>query len=203
MAKKEHWEKIFATKPQEKLTWFQNHPKALVECLHTIELSKDGSIIDIGGGDSLVPDTLLKLGYKDITVLDVSSRAIQRSQKRLGENAENIAWIEKDILSFHPARQYDFWYDRAVFHFLTDPSDIRTYVEICAESIRKDGYFLLGTFSEDGPEKCSGLDITQYSEEKMLLTFKGFFKKITCFKETHHTSSGGTQSFQFCLLKKG
>lgn len=199
---KSHWEDIFKTKPQNSMSWFENNPETLIECLHNMEFPKDGSIIDVGGGDSLVPDALLNMGYSDITVLDISSHAIQRSQERLGANAEEIEWIEIDILSFLPTQKYDFWYDRAVFHFLTDPSEISAYLEICAHSVRNDGHFLLGTFSNNGPTRCSGLEITQYSEEKMIATFKGYFEKVKCFEENHSTPSGKVQRFQFCLLRR-
>lgn len=202
MSTKEHWEKIFSTKISDTLTWYQNQPKALIECLHSLEFPKDVSIIDIGGGDSLVPDTLLELGYCDITVLDISSKAIQRSKERLGLDGKGIVWLEKDILLFQPLQKYDFWYDRAVFHFLTDRSEIRKYVEICNHSVGKDGYLLLGTFSKNGPKKCSGLEITQYSEIKMMETFRKYFDRVKCFEEEHITPTGATQSFQFCLFRK-
>lgn len=119
-------------------------------------------VIDIGGGDSFLVDHLLDLGYQDITVLDISEAAIERAKQRLGDNAKNIKWIVADAATFKPMEKYDFWHDRAAFHFLTDEQEISSYLQTAQENINPTGVLVIGTFSQQGPEKCSGIEIKQY-----------------------------------------
>src|ERR1700752_626369 len=185
--KKEHWEKVYNTKQPTEVSWFQVYPKTSMEFISLFELPKNARIIDIGGGDSHFVDSLLEKGYKDITVLDISAKAIERAKERLGEKASLVNWLVSDVTEFNPPRQYDFWHDRAAFHFLTTEVQTDKYVEIAKRGIAENGYLILGTFSESGPQKCSGLEIKQYSEESMSAKFEKDFKRIKCIKEDHLT----------------
>ncbi|WP_445386055.1 class I SAM-dependent methyltransferase [Robiginitalea sp. IMCC44478] len=201
-ATKEHWEHIYQTKPLDSVSWYQPVPRHSLDLIATLELPKDTPVIDIGGGDSLLADHLLDLGYLDITVLDVSAQAIKRAKSRLGESASAVHWIESDIRDFKPERSYGLWHDRAAFHFLTAPPEIEQYVALVSRTVSEDGYFILGTFSEKGPEKCSGLPITQYSIEAMKMRFKATFEPIDCRNIAHQTPSGGKQDFTFCCFSR-
>ena len=173
--KKEHWEKIYSTKLTNEVSWFQVYPKTSMEFIALFDPPKNAAIIDIGGGESHFVDSLIDRGYTDITVLDISENAINRAKKRLGENSALIKWIVSDITEFKPEQQYDFWHDRAAFHFLTTEQQADKYVEIAKTGISKNGYLIRGTFSESGPQKCSGLEIKQYSEESMSSKFEKYF----------------------------
>ncbi len=202
MGKKEHWEKIYSTKQANEVSWFQQYPKTSMEFTEFFDLKKDSKIIDIGGGDSHFVDALLDSGFTNITVLDISANAIERAKERLGKRSEAVKWIVSDVIEFDPSEKYDFWHDRAAFHFLTNENQADKYVEIANKGIVAKGYLILGTFSESGPKKCSGLDIKQYSEESMSTKFEKHFKRIKCIREDHETPFNTTQNFLFCSFKR-
>ncbi|MEO8760983.1 MAG: class I SAM-dependent methyltransferase [Bacteroidia bacterium] len=199
---KEHWEKVYATKTENEVSWFQAYPKTSMEFLELFNLPLDANIIDIGGGDSHFVDALLDKGYTNIYVLDLSANAIERAKKRLGENAAKVNWIVSDVTDFEPAVKFDFWHDRAAFHFLTSEDKIYKYVLIAERAINQNGYLILGTFSENGPTKCSGLEIKQYNETSMSARFEIAFDRIKCITENHTTPFNTIQNFLFCSFKK-
>ena len=199
---KQHWENVFSTKSPNEVSWTQDYPTTSMNYLENLNLSKIANIIDIGGGDSNLKDALLEKGYQNIWVLDISEAALERAKNRLGDKANKVHWIVSDITAFNTAIKFDFWHDRAVFHFLTDAISIEKYVTLVGKSIAENGNFLLGTFSENGPLKCSGLEIKQYSENTMKNTFKEKFNTVKCFTENHLTPFKTIQNFQFCGFKK-
>lgn len=199
---KSHWENVFATKQPHEVSWTQEYPKTAMDYLQNLSLSKTANIIDIGGGDSNLVDALLEKGYQNIWVLDISEFALERAKKRLGVKADLVHWVVSDITQFKPEVKFDFWHDRAVFHFLTEEESISKYVAIVSDAMADNGNFLLGTFSENGPLKCSGLEIKQYSENSMKQTFSENFEAIKCFTENHTTPFDTVQNFQFCGFKK-
>ena len=200
--KKTHWENVFATKAETEVSWFQSYPKTSVEFLELFDLPLDANIIDVGGGDSHFVDALLEKGYTNVYVLDISANAIERAKTRLGNNANKVNWIVSDITEFEPTVKFDFWHDRAAFHFLTDDEKIYKYVAIAENAINKDGYLILGTFSENGPTKCSGLEIKQYNEASMSARFEVAFNRIKCVTEDHVTPFNTIQNFVFCSFQK-
>jgi cyclopropane fatty-acyl-phospholipid synthase-like methyltransferase len=199
---KEHWEKIYNTKELKDVSWYQPVPETSLEFIRQFGISKSSRIIDIGGGDSLFVDYLLEKGYEDITVLDISESALERAKARLGSKANNITWVVCDVVDFKPAQQYDFWHDRAAFHFLTAEKDINNYINILKAALKADGVLVLGTFSEQGPEKCSGLAIKQYSETSMTEKLKKIFDKIKCITVDHLTPFNTIQNFIFCSFRR-
>ena len=202
MKTKEHWEKIYETKEETDFSWFQPYPKTSIEFINLFELPKNAKIIDIGGGDSHLVDALIELGYTNISVLDISAKAIERAKKRLGDKAKTVQWIVSDVTEFETSEQFDFWHDRAAFHFLTSEVQIAQYLAIVAKSIKPNGHLLLGTFSEKGPRKCSGLEIKQYTEASMSSLFEKDFRRIKCVEENHPTPFNTIQSFVFCSFQK-
>jgi len=200
--KKQHWENVFATKAETEVSWFQTYPKTSVEFLELFNLPLDANIIDVGGGDSHFVDALLEKGFQNIYILDISANAIERAKKRLGDKASKVNWIISDITDFEPKVNFDFWHDRAAFHFLTDEERIYKYVSIAERAINKNGYLILGTFSENGPTKCSGLEIKQYNETSMSARFEIAFDRIKCITEDHLTPFNTIQNFLFCSFKK-
>lgn len=198
---KEHWNSIYQTKLPNEVSWTQEVPAISLEFIHKSKLLKTVKIIDIGGGDSKLVDYLLKEGYTNLSVLDISEAAINRAKQRLGENADKVNWIVSDILNFKPVGKYDLWHDRAAFHFQTDPSKINNYLDIVRNAV--DGIVIIGTFSTDGPQKCSGLEIKQYNEISMKEKFeKKGFKNIECKREDHLTPARTVQNFVFCSFQK-
>ncbi len=203
IAFKSHWNNLYGSKSEQEYSWFQAFPHTSIEFIESFRLPKEARIIDIGGGDSRLVDALLERGYTNITVLDISATAIEKAKNRLGRQAENVRWIECDISEFEPeSGRYDFWHDRAVFHFLTTEPLVRRYAEAAQRAIRPGGYFVLGTFSPDGPKKCSGLDIRQYSRAAMQAVFAPWFRRIKCREVAHITPFQTTQHFLFCSFRR-
>lgn len=200
--KKEHWEKVFSTKQETEVSWYQQKPEISIRFFTEPQIAKDAKIIDIGGGDSYLIDNLLDLGYHNLFLLDISEHAINRIKKRLGARAEEVTFIVSDVLDFQPETCFDVWHDRASFHFLTNEDEILKYKNIVLHNLCENGRMFLGTFSDNGPLKCSGLPITQYSVEKMEAVFGADFELENCLTEDHQTPFNTLQNFNFCHYKK-
>lgn len=200
--RKNHWENIYETKLLEEVSWYQPVPHTSLGFIKEKNLPTDAAIIDIGGGDSFLVDNLLKWGYTNITVLDISEKAIHRAKERLGKKAENVKWIISDVTEFTPAQKYDLWHDRAAFHFLTNHEDISKYAETAAKYIKPNGFLFIGTFSENGPKKCSGIKIEQYSEDSLPKVFKDSFQLEKSFTFDHKTPFDTIQNFVFGEFRK-
>jgi len=184
------------------MSWYQQSPATSLNFLKQFSIPVTAKIIDIGGGDCLFVDYLLDIGYQDITVLDISDLALNRAKKRLGDRAANVKWIVADVTTFKPEENYDFWHDRATFHFLTNERDIKAYLKTARQCISSSGILVIGTFSEEGPKKCSGIEIKQYSEATITDTLKKYFDKIKCFTINHITPLDTLQNFIFCSFKR-
>lgn len=198
--KKSHWENVYETKNPDQVSWTQETPKTSLDFIRSFQLNKKAKIIDIGGGDSNLVDHLLAEGYENITVLDISAKALEKAKARLGAKAKKVTWVVSDVVDFKPETTYDVWHDRAAFHFLIAPEQIQKYIKITSKNVT--GYLVIGTFSKNGPLKCSGLEITQYSEEELKNKFKNNFTPLNCFTEDHITPFNTTQNFLFCSYKK-
>jgi ubiquinone/menaquinone biosynthesis C-methylase UbiE len=200
--RKKHWETIYQTKELKDVSWFQPTPETYLNFLKQFNIPITAKIIDIGGGDSFLVDNLLDLGYQDITVLDISAAALDKAKQRLGNRADKIKWIVADAATFKPTEKYDFWHDRAAFHFLTQDLEIENYLNTVQKSMQQTGILIIGTFSKQGPKKCSGIDVKQYSETTMTNLLTRFFEKIKCITVDHKTPSDTIQSFVFCSFRK-
>ncbi|ATP55591.1 SAM-dependent methyltransferase [Pedobacter ginsengisoli] len=198
--RKLHWENVYNTKASQQVSWAQDVPQTPLHFIDSFDLSEAASIIDIGGGDSKLVDHLLDRGYRNITVLDISAVALEKAKKRLGNRANLVKWIVSDIAEFKPDQCYDLWHDRATFHFLTTPEEIESYLKIAQQAVKE--YLVIGTFSENGPKKCSGLEIKQYSENQLSRQLSGGFQKLHCITEDHITPFNTIQNFLFCSFKR-
>jgi len=201
MNNKEHWENIYLKKEIDEVSWYQKIPSESIQLIEKYSVSNSDKIIDIGCGKSFLADNLLELNYNNITLVDISSNALKEVKVRLKNKSLNF--IEADILNFNSNDKYDIWHDRAVFHFITDNKGIKKYISLCNKYINKDGILIIGTFAEDGPLKCSGLEIKRYSVNQILDLFKETFELVEGFKMSHKTPFDSQQSFTFCVFKKG
>lgn len=198
--KQHYWDAIYRTKQPNEVSWTQEKPATSLNFIHSFHIPRDAAIIDVGGGDSRLADYLLDEGFQNITVLDISKEALTRAQKRLGDKAGKIKWVVSDVTAFEPDTQYDVWHDRATFHFLTTAEQINKYINIADQHVK--GYMTIGTFSDYGPDKCSGLPIRKYTEELLQKELVDKFDKIRCVTEDHVTPFNTKQSFLFCSFKK-
>ena len=202
MEKKNHWESVYQNKDFKDTSWFQEVPSTSIAFLESLKLDKSAKIIDIGGGESRFVNYLLDKGFENISVLDISATAIEKKKRELGAKSTTITWIVSDIVDFKPTETYDFWHDRATFHFLTDQNDVATYVQTVQQFVAPEGALILSTFSENGPTKCSGLPIQQYSEMTLSARVETFFTKIKCVIVDHITPFETVQNFVFCSFKR-
>ena len=200
MDNKKHWENIYQKKEIDGVSWYQKVPLESLQLIKKYSISNSDKIIDIGCGKSFLADNLLELNYTDISLVDISSNALKEVKDRLQNKSLNF--IETDILNFNSNDKYDIWHDRAVFHFITDREGIKKYISLCNKYINKKGILIIGTFAEDGPLKCSGLEIKRYSVDQISGLFKETFKLVESFKMLHKTPFDTEQSFSFCVLKK-
>jgi SAM-dependent methyltransferase len=198
--RQKHWETVYKTKQPNEVSWTQEMPKTSLDFIHEFNLPKSAKIVDIGGGDSKLVDYLLEQGFENITVLDISSEALEKSKKRLGNKAQKVKWIVSDVTEFNPDTKFDVWHDRATFHFLTTPTQIKKYIETASKYVI--GFLTIATFSDNGPDKCSGLQIKKYSEKTLTSALKKKFDKIRCITEDHITPFKTIQNFLFCSFKR-
>jgi len=201
MSQKEHWDGVYIKKESSSVGWTQKIPEPSLGYIQKLAFDKDTPIIDIGGGDSFLVDHLLLLGYSDITVLDISQSAIDGAKKRLGEKAALVDWKCIDVINFDPLRTYGIWHDRACFHFLLEPEEIANYMDL-VRSWASDGV-VIGTFSDQGPIKCSGLEIAQYSVADLNALLTPPFVMIDSMNYDHITPTGNKQNYSFCSFKRG
>lgn len=199
---KKHWETIYHTKADLEMDWFQAIPKKSLQLIEKYSESKQHKIIDIGGGNSNLTKTLCSRGFKQFSVLDISEVAIERSRAKLQKCKAMHDLIVSNILEFTPSTTYHIWHDRAVFHFLTQPEDIKKYVSIASKNIQKSGYLILATFSLTGPSECSNLPITRYNVHMLEKLFSESFSLVESIEETHLTPQGAEQEYVWVVLQR-
>ncbi len=201
-ARTAHWEQIYTTKPLENTSWYQPNPHTSLDLIAGLNVPKDAPLLDVGGGDSFLAEHLLELGYTDITVLDISEAALDRARQRMGDRASDVQWIASDITSFQPSRTYAVWHDRAAFHFLRAPEDQAAYKSVQQAATHAGSYAIIGTFSTNGPLKCSGIEIQQYSPDTMQEAFSPEWTVLQTQVVEHPTPFDTIQEFVFGVFKR-
>jgi ubiquinone/menaquinone biosynthesis C-methylase UbiE len=199
--RKSHWESIYVKTIPTEVGWYQVEPVVSLELIGSTGVGHVDKIIDVGGGSSVLVDKLLCQGFQDLTVLDVSSKALDYAKERLGSKADAVKWIEADVTKFELSEKYDLWHDRAVFHFLTEENDRKKYVQNMEEALNPGGHVIIAAFSIDGPLKCSGLNVERYSPEKMKNELGDSFELVKATDEVHMTPGGKEQKYTYCYFK--
>ena len=197
-----HWDNVYYNKNENEVSWYQKIPKTSLDHIKSLNLNLDSKIIDVGAGESRLVDNLLDLGFNNIDVLDISKKSIEKAKNRLGKKSEKINWIVSDINDFVSNNKYDLWHDRAAFHFLKDSSQINNYVELANSSLNSKGKIILGTFSSNGPLKCSGLEISRYNSSSINEIFKKHFILLNHRISIHPTPFDTFQEFLFTVFEK-
>ncbi|MFP4161621.1 MAG: class I SAM-dependent methyltransferase [Ectothiorhodospira sp.] len=203
MPDRAHWDEVYASRPSESLSWFQQGGGLSLDWIRQLNLPPSAGIIDVGGGTSLLVDELLAAGHDDLTVLDLSCQALEASRSRLGEAGDRVSWLAQDITEADlPPARFDLWHDRAVFHFLTDPSHRQAYVQRLHRSLRPGGRIIMATFAESGPKRCSGLPVMRYGPESLHRELGEDLRLLRHATEHHTTPGGAVQHFNFCLFER-
>ncbi len=192
-----HWENVYQTKGEREVSWFQQNPAISLDLIRATGITNTASVIDIGGGASRLVDALLDAGFENVTVLDLSEKALAVSKARLGSRAAKVQWIAADVTTWRPLQVYDVWHDRAAFHFLTDPKDRAAYAERVLQAVAPGGHVIIGTFALDGPERCSGLPVVRYDAALLGAALGPSFHLVESRNDAHETPAGIIQRFQF------
>lgn len=202
MTGKTHWEHVYQTKAVDQVSWYRPHLDTSLKLIEGASPERSSAIIDVGGGEATLVDDLIAHGYADVTVLDISTTAIDVAKTRLGAAAASVHWLAGDItdVELAPAR-YDLWHDRAVFHFLTNADDRAAYVRQVARSVKHGGHVIVATFGPEGPEKCSGLDVVRYDAGSLHHEFGPKFRLLDSVTELHETPWGAPQQFMYCFCR--
>jgi trans-aconitate methyltransferase len=198
----DHWEKVYTTRGEREVSWFQETPALSLELIALVGAMQDSAIIDIGGGASRLMDHLVSRGYQDLTVLDLSAAALASARSRIGGKADRVTWITADVTLWQPSRSYDVWHDRAAFHFLTEPNDQAAYVARLRGALRVGGHAIIATFAPDGPERCSGLMVSRYDANTLAAKLGDGFDLIDTRRHEHTTPWGSVQKFQFSTFRR-
>ncbi len=202
MTRRDHWEGVYEQKGAERVSWFRPHLERSIAFIENAGAPRNAGIIDVGGGASTLVDDLLTRGYSNVSVLDISEKAIDVAKARLGAHASQVTWLVGDITKIElPEHAYDFWHDRAVFHFLRDEDDRRRYVEVVRRALKPGGHIVVATFGPEGPERCSGLDVVRYTPDGLHAEFGGEFTKVGSETEVHTTPWGSEQQFVYCYCR--
>jgi ubiquinone/menaquinone biosynthesis C-methylase UbiE len=203
MDTKAHWNAVYTTKSADSVSWFQPHASRSLHIIQQINIEKTAKIIDVGGGASTLVDSLLENDFVNVTVMDISGAALNAVKKRLGDTSKKVQWIEGNVLHFLlPMQGIDLWHDRAVFHFLIEGADRRSYVETVLDCVKLGGHMIIATFSENGPEQCSGLPVRRYSPSTLHAELGAQFELLGHEEESHQTPIGKMQSFIYCHFKR-
>lgn len=200
--RREHWETVYRSKNPDEVSWYRPHLERSLTFIDSAHLPQAAAIIDVGGGASTLVDDLLDRGYTDLTVLDLSERALAEARRRLGPRAARVAWMLGDVTRIElPEHRFDFWHDRAVFHFLTDAAARDRYVAAVRRAVKPGGHIVVATFGPEGPERCSGLPVARYSAEGIHAQFGSEFEKVGSDAEVHRTPWGVEQEFVYCYCR--
>jgi len=203
MNNRNHWERVYATRPIDKLGWYEPHLQPSLDWIRELGLPMDAPLIDVGGGASTLVDDLLNEGYRAITVLDISGKALEVVKARLGKKAELVTWVAGDITMVGlPAHSYALWHDRAVFHFLTAPAQQRAYRDKLLHALQPGGHVILGTFAPEAPPTCSGLPVQRYNPQQLENTLGGEFELTRHHKALHVTPGGVEQMYLYCRFRR-
>ena len=202
MQQKQHWENVYQQKQPTEVSWFQTHPEYSLNLIQSVGIAQDQAIIDVGGGASYLVDKLLAADYQDVTVLDIAAAALDHAQTRLGNRAAQVTWLESDITTFEPPKQYALWHDRAVFHFLINSEDRLRYLVSLQRALPVGAHAVIATFAPDGPEQCSNLPVERYDAEKLHNIVGHAFKLKQTLSEAHITPANKIQHFLYFLLQR-
>lgn len=199
--RRQHWDDVYTNKAETEVSWFEQRPELSLKLLRDAGLTPASAVVDIGGGASRLVDALVEARQAHVTVLDLSGAALETARSRLASPA-NVDWVVADVTAWAPERVYDFWHDRAAFHFLTTAESQAAYVSVLSRALRPGGHAVIGTFAPDGPEKCSGLPVTRHDANSLGAVLGAAFRLVTTMRHEHTTPWGAVQRFQFSTFER-
>lgn len=199
---RQHWDAKYHSSPFDRLSWYQSHPQESLSLIEAAGIARDEPVIDAGGGASILAETLAKLGYTEVTVVDCSRQALDQARDRMGASASLVSWVQGDIRTFRSAKKCKLWHDRAVFHFMMSEDDRRRYLASLDACLDADGVAIIGTFAVNGPERCSGLSVQRYDAALISSVFAPRFELVSSVDARHLTPSGSAQEFTWFTFRR-
>ncbi len=196
----EHWESTYESKSVDQRSW-SSDAETSVRLIMRYAPTRQASIVDVGAGASPLAVRLITEGYVDVTVVDISQRAIDEARESVPASAL-ISWKCADVRVWEPGRMFDVWHDRAVLHFLSDPAERMAYAQLVRHSLNPGGHLIVSSFAEDGPETCSGLPVTRATHDQLIGLFGDGFDVVERFREVHRTPWGSEQPFNWLVLRR-
>jgi Methyltransferase domain len=190
----QHWDDAYERRGTTGVSWFQPETTMSIDLINHLGIAHDAAIIDVGGGASLLVDFLIDQGFSDVSVLDVSKTALDATRERIGAGAP-VTFLLEDLLTWCPARRFDVWHDRAVFHFLVEPGDRDVYLHLLRSALHPSGALIMATFGPNGPEYCSGLPVARYSADELTSLLGNRFEIVEVRDEQHSAPGGAIQPF--------
>lgn len=197
-----HWDEAYGRLGAEGVSWFQPEENMALEMIAGLP-ARPQSAIDVGGGASGLAAALHESGVDDVTVLDISARALQAARDQAGGGAQEIEWITGDILTWRPHRRWDLWHDRAVFHFMVSNEDRAAYRRALAAAVPPGGHVICATFAPDGPEQCSRLPVQRYAANDLVDALGNGLTLVDARTAVHLTPSGTAQPFTWVVARMG
>jgi SAM-dependent methyltransferase len=198
-ADRDHWERVYTDREPGEVSWYEPVPSASLAAIERLGLPPDAPIIDVGGGASRLAEELLRRGHTDITVADISARALDRAREGFAA-ADRVEWVVADVRGRDFGRRFALWHDRAVFHFMVTPEDSDAYLATLERSLQPDGHVVMATFGPHGPTQCSGLPVARYGADDLAATLGDHFDLASSHLEDHTTPGRAVQQFLYAEL---
>jgi len=199
---KAHWEGVYTDRAVDEVGWYKPNFDVSLSLIDEASSSRSARVIDVGGGASLLVDSLLDRGYEQVAVMDIAAAALEHAKRRLGDRASSVQWLVADVREAKGVGEFDVWHDRAVFHFLVNAADRQKYAALAKQTVPIGGHVIISTFSPTGPGQCSGLDTCRYSSDSLTTELGDGFRLIREVPEVHVTPRGKSQSFMYAMLRR-
>ena len=202
---KTHWDNAYKKNSSKNLGWFESDPKLSIELIEKCNLNKDSVLFNAGAGTSKLIKLLIKKGFKNIIINDISSIAIKKLQNKL-QNKPSIKFIQDDLTNpkkLLKINKVDLWHDRAVLHFFQEKYQQENYFNLLKKVVKKDGHVILCEFNLGGAKKCCGLDIFNYDKKMLIKKLGKDFVLLEAINYTYkHPYNGNKREYIYTLFKR-
>ena len=199
MDERSHWESLWVGRDPSSVSWYQSSASTCTEIVRRLTVPSDPVAV-VGAGSSTLVSELVEAGYTAVIAVDIAQGALDQLRASLGDGAASVTLLQADVRNVRLPRPVTLWHDRALFHFLTDEADQRTYAATAARSVSAGGYLVMAEFAPDGPTSCSGLDVARHSRASLESIFAGGFDLVESFEQDHITPMGTIQRFLHAVM---
>lgn len=199
----EHWDNIYQNNKREELGWYQDIPSPDLQLIERTDVGKNDRVLLIGAGVTTLIDKLVEKDYTNLIATDISQVAL--NTLKANHEKASLKLIQDDLTNpqqLKDINQVALWHDRAVLHFLTDEQDRKTYSSLLRNKIKSGGYVILGQFSTEGANRCSGLDVYQYDLDRYRAVLGDGFELIHSEYYTYSMPNGQLRPYIYAIYKR-